>query len=72
MKNYTNHTRFSAIVTINIDSTNDPASAIRLSASDLVDKFAADVGTHDFLVEPGKTLSIGDGTAASLIGVRSL
>lgn len=69
---YTNNTRFSAIVTVEVTSVVDAKSALKLLTPDAADsKLEANVGHHDFLVEAGKILDVMPGTAAKLAGVRS-
>ncbi len=56
---YTNHTRFPAIVTVDVISVIDDS------------KVEAGVGHHDFLIEAGKGLDLGEGSQVKLFAVRS-
>lgn len=67
---YTNRTRHNAIVTVHVQSTNDPEGSIEKGNKLAFTKLQADVGYHDLLVEPGQELKLGDNTTATLIGVR--
>lgn len=68
---YTNQTRHNAIVTVQIQSTSDPAGSIEKGTKANFTKFPADVGYHDLQVEPGQELKLGANTTATLIGVRA-
>lgn len=68
---YTNHTRFSAIVTLRIESTNQPEAALEIGQAPLYDKQQADKGWHDFQVGPGMSIEAINGTVAIVQGVRA-
>jgi hypothetical protein len=69
---YTNNTRFSAIVTVDVSGVVDPKNALKIIAVDAADReLEASVGHHDLLVEAGKTLDVMQGTTATLFAVRS-
>lgn len=69
---YTNNTRFSAIVTIEISSVIDAKNALKIVTTGAADsKLEANVGHHDLLVEAGKGLEAMEGTVAKFFGVRS-
>ena len=67
---YTNQTRHNAIVTVHIQSTNDPDKSIEKGSKEAFAEVKADVGYHDLFVEPGLELKLGANTTATLIGVR--
>lgn len=68
---YTNQTRHNAVVTLHVQTTNDPEKSIEKGAKDAsFATIAAGVGYHDILVEPGLELSLGANTTATLVGVR--
>lgn len=67
---YTNHTRFPAIVTIQIESTSEPGAAIQIGQDPIYAKQKADKGWHDFQVDPGMTIEMSNGTVAVVLGVR--
>lgn len=68
---YTNQSPHSAILTIQIQSTNNPQGSIEKGSKTTFSKITADVGYHDLLVEPGQELKLGDNTTATLISVRA-
>lgn len=68
---YTNHTRFPAIVTIQIESTNEPGAALQIGQDPIYAKHKADKGCHDFQVDPGMTIEALNGTVATVLGVRT-
>lgn len=67
---YTNHTRQNVIVTLQIQSTNDPQTAVEKGEKEVFQSVKADVGYHDVLVEAGLELKLGNNTTAVLIGTR--
>lgn len=67
---YTNQTRHNAIVTIQINTTNDPNKSLQKGADEALGAIKAGVGYHDVLVEPGLELTLGENTTATLVGVR--
>lgn len=71
MKSYTNKTRFAAIITISVDSTNAPQAALELGANEVYEKYPATVGHYDILVEPGKELRPGETTVITFLGART-
>lgn len=69
---YTNNTRFSAIVTVEVSSVVDSKNALKIVTPDAAEsKLVAGIGHHDFLIEAGKALDVMEGTAAKLFSVRS-
>lgn len=69
---YANRTRFSAIVTIKIESTDNPGGSIFTGGpGELPEKTAAKVGFNDFLVDGGRELHLSENTVATLFAVRS-
>ena len=68
---YTNQTRQNVIVTLQIQSTNDPPAAVAKGTKDAFQNVKADVGYHDLLVEAGLELRLGNNTTATLIGTRA-
>lgn len=67
---YSNHSRHSAIVTIHIQSTDNPEKSFQKGVEGVSEHVKADVGYHDFIVEPGQSLTLGENTTAALLGVR--
>ena len=69
---YTNHTRFSAVATVHVTAVSETKGALTvLRDGVLVDKLDADKGHHDFVVEPGRTLDLSEGTQALLFAIRT-
>lgn len=68
---YTNHSRYSAIVTVQVQSTQNPSGSIEKGAKSSFVKLTADVGYHDFVVEPEQQLKLGENTTATLVAVRA-
>jgi hypothetical protein len=68
---YANRTRFSAIVTIKIESTDNPSSSVLTGAGEMLEKTAAEIGFNDFLVDGGRELHLSENTVATLFAVRS-
>lgn len=68
---YTNHSRHCAIVTINVQSTSEPEKSMQKGTKDNFEDLKADVGYHDFLVEPGLELKLVNNTVASLVFIRA-
>ena len=74
MKNYYNNTRFAAIVTVNVESSNDLKAGLLVSQpgeDKVVSARDSTPGYHDVWVDAGKELRVADGTVASFIAVRS-
>lgn len=69
---YTNNTRLPAIVTIRIENAGKPSESIMIGSEALLEKTKADVGYHDFLVDGGKELHLGESTTATIINIRSV
>lgn len=67
---YSNHTPFSAILTLKIEGSEDPAVAVMIGTTEFLEKVAAKLGYHDFLIGSGKELHVSEGTVALLLGVR--
>lgn len=68
---YTNHSRHSAIVTVQIQSTQNPNGSLERGVKDSFVKLTADVGYHDFVIEPEQQLKLGENSTALLIAVRA-
>jgi len=51
---YTNHTQSSAIVTIKIESVDDPNAAVMLGTKAFYETLGGKAGFHDLVVESGK------------------
>lgn len=74
MNSYFNNTRIAAIVTIKVESANEPDKALSLAEpgdDKVMDPVKAKAGYHDVLVGPGKELRVAEGTVATFISVRS-
>ncbi len=71
MKSYTNKTRFSAIITLSVDSTDNPQSALELGANEIFEKHFATVGHYDIVVEPGQEIRAGNNTVITFLGART-
>lgn len=69
---YTNNTKYPAIVTIKVESTDKPSESLEIGSGDLHVKSAADVGVHDFVVDGGKQLRTANNTSASFLAVRGV
>jgi hypothetical protein len=67
---YTNHTRFSAIVTVRIESTDKPDEALHVGQDPLFRKQKADKGWHDLQVDAGMSIEAINNTIATVLGVR--
>lgn len=67
---YTNRTRFPAIVTVLIESTNDGSSSLIVGTETFYEKIAGKTGLFDILVDSGQELHSGEGTNASVFAVR--
>lgn len=68
---YTNHTQSSAIVTIKIESSPDPAASIMIGKGEFYEKFGGKPGYYDIVVERGKELHLINNTVATFVTVRS-
>lgn len=69
---YTNTTRFSAVVTIEVMSVTDEQAALAITTPGATNtKLKAAVGHHDFIIEAGKSISLLAGTQAKFFAVRS-
>lgn len=69
---YTNHTRFAAIVTIEIDTAENPDAALEIGQSDYYEKVPGSKGVHDYFVDAGKEIRIVNNTVATFVAVRSV
>ncbi|MEI2613613.1 MAG: hypothetical protein V9G21_00855 [Methylotenera sp.] len=69
---YTNHTRFAAIVTVKIESSQKPSEAIMIGSEAFLEKITAKLGHWDFFVDGGQELHLGENTVATLMSVRSV
>lgn len=69
---YTNHTRFSSIVTIKIVAVVDVKNAVKIGIPSAleIEKIGSTPGYHDFLVGPHQVLELVEGTQAELVNVR--
>lgn len=68
---YTNLSQSSAIVTIKIESSDDPAAAIMIGTEQFYEKLGGKPGYYDVVVGRGKELHLLNNTVATLIAVRS-
>lgn len=68
---YKNQTRFPAIVTVKVESTEDAKEALDVGSEDFYRKYPADKGYHDILVDAGSELRALNNTNASVLGVRN-
>ena len=67
---YTNRTRFPAIVTVKIEVMGQPLEAVMIGKDEFLEKFSAQVGYYDFLVDGGKELRLCENTMGIVVGVR--
>lgn len=67
---YANRTRFPAIVTVRVESTDNPKDALSVSSDGVADKVAATPACYDLLVSPGSELSSGANTVVVFINSR--
>lgn len=75
MNSYFNNTRVAAIVTVKVESSNQPNKSFSLAEpgeDKVTEPVKAVVGYHDVQVGPGKELRVEEGTVATFISVRSL
>jgi precorrin-6B methylase 2 len=69
---YTNHTRFGAIVTIQIDTSDAPEAALEIGQADYYEKVPGSKGVHDYFVDAGKELRTANNTIANFVTVRNV
>jgi hypothetical protein len=69
---YTNHTRFGAIVTIQIDTTDVPEAALEIGQGDYYEHVSGSKGVHDYFVDAGKELRTAGNTSAIFMGARNV
>lgn len=69
---YTNHTRFGAIVTIEIDTTENPEAALEIGQKDYYEKAPGAKGAHDYFVDAGKEIRSSNNTVAKFISSRNV
>jgi len=67
---YTNHSRLCAIVTVNLQSTENPGKALQKGLNSVFEDLNLEVGYHDIIVEPAHSLVLGPNTVATIVGVR--
>lgn len=68
---YQNNTRFKALVTLQVQSTENPAEALSIGGK-LAKKIAAQPGSViDWEVAPGDGITLLNNTAATIVGVRN-
>lgn len=68
---YTNHTRHPAIVTIRIDTSDIPETALEIGKIGAYNKLPGDKGVHDYLVDAGHELRTSENTVAVFVNARS-
>ena len=69
---YTNHTRFGAIVTIQISTTDVPEAALEIGQGSYYEQASGSKGVHDYFVDAGKELRTVGNTTASFLGARNV
>ena len=69
---YTNHTRFGAIVTIEIDTAENPEAALEIGQNDYYEKAPGSKGVHDYFVDAGKEIRNANNTSAKFIAARNV
>lgn len=68
---YTNHTRFGAIVTIEIDTAENPETALEIGRNEYYEKTPGSKGVHDYFVDTGKEIRTANNTVAKFVAVRN-
>ncbi len=74
MKNYINNARTDAILTIDIESSENLKEALRLSEvgnKDVYNTLAVGIGLNDIDVPAGKEICVSNNTVMSFVAVRS-
>lgn len=69
---YTNHTRFGAIVTIEIDTAENPEAALEIGLKDYHEQVPGSKGIHDYFVDAGKEIRTANNTTAKFISSRNV
>lgn len=67
---YANRTRFPAIVTVRVESTDAPKDALVVTLDGVTTKLEATPASYDLLVNPGEELESGANTVATFLGSR--
>ncbi len=68
---YTNLTQYRAIVTINVETTEDPAAALMIGTKEFYEKFGRKSGYFDLVVDSGKELHLITNRSSSHLHRRS-
>ncbi|MBK8266453.1 MAG: hypothetical protein IPK80_34640 [Nannocystis sp.] len=68
---YKNNTRFKALVTVLVQSTENPAEALAIGAKVAPKKLPAEPGAVDWEVAPGESIVLLNNTTATVLGVRN-
>lgn len=68
---YTNRTQSRAIVTIKVESAEDPAAAVMIGTEEFYETFGGKIGYFDLVVDSGKELHLLKNTVATFVAVRS-
>lgn len=68
---YTNHTRHTAVLTINIISANDPKGGVKIGVKGALIPHAVHLGYNDIPVPAGVSLELMEGVNATFVAVRT-
>lgn len=68
---YSNRTKHRAILTIKIESTEDPAAAFMVGNDEFFEKDGVKLGYIDVIVESGKEFHLIGNTIATFVAVRT-
>lgn len=68
---YVNRTRFPAIVTVRIESTDNPKDALSVSLDGVSDNLESLPACYDILVNPDQEVTAGFGTVAVIVATRN-
>ena len=68
---YSNHSKSAAIVTLKLESTDNPKAALMIGSEAFLEKHEGAPGYLDIIVESGKELHLTNNTVATFVSVRS-
>lgn len=68
---YRNRTRYNAIVTVKIESTDKPEAAFKLGTDNLLQEIEGKPGVEDLEIAPGKELHLTNNTVATILSSRN-
>ena len=68
---YSNRSKFAAIVTVKLESTDDPKAALMIGSEAFFENHEGAPGSLDVIVESGKDLHLINKTVATFVSVRS-